>query len=213
METKTSEKSIKIKRKIFIDSFVLFLIAISPFIFKLHEYLPRTAGETFNFMGLTIDSNGFADVSTYGWFLVGKLVPFYLLMIWFFTCKQWWYHIIIIPIMMYAFQIFEVVYSDDFYVDTENMLWLLPVCMIVIPFVYFIRIKLYDKYVHGIDLEAMEEELEILKAKRDSNKQTDYNTSKQPGAFKQIILDIKNEVINIASLCKEGVQELFNMKG
>ncbi|MDA8686530.1 hypothetical protein N9L94_05910, partial [Robiginitalea sp.] len=27
------------------------------------------------------------------------------------------------------------------------------------PFVYFIRIKIYDKYVHGIDLEAMDAEL------------------------------------------------------
>ncbi|GAB5475581.1 MAG: hypothetical protein Mars2KO_36800 [Maribacter sp.] len=38
--------------------------------------------------------------------------------------------------------------------------------MAVIPFVYFIRIKLYDKYVNGIDLDAMEVELNELKAKR-----------------------------------------------
>jgi len=38
--------------------------------------------------------------------------------------------------------------------------------MVVIPFVYFIRIKLYDRYVHGIDLEAMEAELHSLKQKR-----------------------------------------------
>ncbi|WP_246160897.1 hypothetical protein [Maribacter flavus] len=37
--------------------------------------------------------------------------------------------------------------------------------MVIIPFVYFIRVKLYDKYVHGIDLEAMEAELEELKEK------------------------------------------------
>lgn len=64
---------------------------------------------------------------------------------------------------MYAFQIFEVFYTDDKYVDTKNVLWLLPVCMVVIPFVYLIRIKLYDKYVHGIDLEAMDSELKTLK--------------------------------------------------
>ncbi|MFS4447741.1 hypothetical protein [Maribacter sp. 2307UL18-2] len=67
---------------------------------------------------------------------------------------------------MYAFQIFEGVYSQDQYVDTDNIFWLLPVCMVVIPFVYFIRIKLYDKYVNGIDLEAMEAELHALKKKR-----------------------------------------------
>ncbi len=40
--------------------------------------------------------------------------------------------------------------------------------MVVIPFVYFIRIKLYDKYVHGIDLEAMEAELEAIKKKQEN---------------------------------------------
>ena len=70
---------------------------------------------------------------------------------------------------MYAFQIFEEVYSDDYYIDTENILWLLPICMVIIPFVYFIRIKLYDKYVHGIDLEAMEAELEEIKKENESH--------------------------------------------
>ncbi len=70
---------------------------------------------------------------------------------------------------MYAFQIFEVIYSEDKYVDSENILWLLPICMVIIPFVYFVRVKLYDKYVHGIDLEAMDAELEALKSKNDSN--------------------------------------------
>lgn len=37
--------------------------------------------------------------------------------------------------------------------------------MVVIPFVYFIRLKLFDKYVHGIDVEAMNAELEYYKSK------------------------------------------------
>jgi hypothetical protein len=66
---------------------------------------------------------------------------------------------------MYAFQIFEGVVSEDNYIDTENVMWILPVCMVIIPFVYFIRIKLYDKHVHGIDLEAMDAELITFKNK------------------------------------------------
>ncbi len=69
---------------------------------------------------------------------------------------------------MYAFQIFEVIYSEDLLVDTENVLWLLPVCMVVIPFVYFVRVKLYDKHVHGIDLDAMDAELKYYKDKERS---------------------------------------------
>ena len=40
--------------------------------------------------------------------------------------------------------------------------------MVIIPFVYFIRIKLYDKYVHGIDLEAIEAELKEIKKDNES---------------------------------------------
>ena len=156
----------KIRTRFIVESIALFLIIISPFIFKLHEYFPRDPEATIQFLGLKIDSNGFFDLNTYAWFLLGKMVPLLLLFIWFLTCKHWWYHVILIPLLMYAFQIFEVFYNNDKFVDTKNLLWLLPVCMVVIPFVYFIRIKLYDKYVHGIDLEAMEAELNTLKEKQ-----------------------------------------------
>ncbi len=163
----SKEESKKARKKLIADTVMIIFIIISPFIFKLHEYVSSTEGETISFFGLEIDSHGFLNLRVFVWFLLGKLVPLYLLIIWFFTCKHWWYHIILIPIMMYAFQIFEGVYDDDKYIDTENILWLLPICMVIIPFVYFIRIKLYDKYVHGIDLEAMEEELQELRAKKE----------------------------------------------
>ena len=50
-------------------------------------------------------------------------------------------------------------------------MWLLPICIVIIPFVYFIRLKLYDKHVHGIDLESMDEELNVLKAKEELRKE------------------------------------------
>ncbi|NNE78105.1 MAG: hypothetical protein HKN31_13660 [Pricia sp.] len=175
------KKSPKDKRKIrtrfVVESIALFLIIVSPFIFKLHEYFPREPDATLNFLGLEIDSNGFIDLNTYVWFLLGKMVPLLLLFIWFLTCRHWWYHIILIPIMMYAFQIFEVFYNNDKFIDTRNLLWLLPVCMVVIPFVYFIRIKLYDKYVHGIDLDAMEAELNALKEKQVVEQHVDVENS------------------------------------
>ena len=153
------------KKRILLESVFVFFIAISPFLYKIYDYLPEDPDATVSFLGFVIDNNGFPDVSTYVWFLMSKIVPLYLCIIWFMTSKNWWYHIILIPIAMYAFQIFEVVYSDDSYVDTENIWWLIPICMVVIPVVYFIRIKLYDKHVHGIDLEAMDAELTTLKEK------------------------------------------------
>ncbi len=163
MAKNENEKRVKAKKRILIESMMVFFIVISPFVFKLHEYFSSDPEATFSFLGYTIDRNGFQNISIYAWFLLGKIVPLYLLIIWFFTCKHWWYHIILIPILMYAFQIFEGVFSEDNYIDSENVMWLLPVCMIIVPVVYLIRIKLYDKYVHGIDLEAMDAELKTIK--------------------------------------------------
>lgn len=167
---KSLQEKRKVRKRFIIESIGIFFVVISPFIFKLHEYLPRNPEATIQFLGFVFDSNGFADLSTYAWFMLGKIVPLLLLIIWFLTCKHWWYHSILIPIMMYAFQIFEVFQSNDGFVDTRNILWLLPVCMFVIPLVYFIRIKLYDKYVHGIDLEAIETEIKSLKEKQGVDK-------------------------------------------
>ncbi|WP_343486391.1 hypothetical protein [Allomuricauda sp. d1] len=160
------------RKRIFIESFVALLIIVSPFIYKSHEYLPENSSvETVKFLWFEIGKSGFPSIEMSGWFFVSKVVPLYLLLIWFLTCKHWWYHIILIPLLMFTFQLFEGYYLESGTIDSENILWLLPVCMVVIPFVYFIRVKLYDKHVHGIDLKAMDTELSILKEKEELRKE------------------------------------------
>lgn len=173
-------KSTKARKKIIIESTFVFFIAISPFLYKIYDYLPENPEATISFFGFTIDNNGFRDISTYVWFLMSKMVPLYLMVLWFMTSKNWWYHIILIPIAMYSFQLFEVFFDSDNAVDTENIWWLLPICMIIIPFVYLIRIKLYDRHVHGIDLESMEIELHALKAKRAKELDVEYYKEELP---------------------------------
>ena len=153
------------KKRFTLESLAVLLILITPFLFKIHEYFPEDPEAKVSILGFEITRNGFQDISVYVWFLLGKFIPLYLLTLWFLTCKHWWYHIILIPLCMYAFQIFEVLYSNDKYIDVENVLWILPVCMVLIPFVYFLRLKLFDKYVHGIDMEAMAAELDYYKSK------------------------------------------------
>ncbi|MFT6369087.1 MAG: hypothetical protein ACJAWH_000162 [Maribacter sp.] len=155
------------KNKIILETILVFFIAIAPFLYKIYDYFPINEDGTISFFGIIIGTNGFEDAATYIWFLASKIVPLYLLLFWFLTSRDWWYHIILIPIAMYSFQLFEVVFDSDLQIDTENTLWLLPLCMVVIPFVYFIRVKLYDKHVHGIDLEAIDAELEELKSNKE----------------------------------------------
>ncbi|MGB5316286.1 MAG: hypothetical protein WBN56_09810 [Robiginitalea sp.] len=153
------------RKRFTLESLAVLLILVTPFLFKIHEYFPEDPEAKISILGLELTKNGFQDISVFIWFLLGKFIPLYLLTIWFLTCKHWWYHILLIPLCMYAFQIFEVLYSNNKYIDVENVLWILPVCMVLIPFVYFLRLKLFDKYVHGIDMEAMAAELDYYKNK------------------------------------------------
>ena len=65
---------------------------------------------------------------------------------------------------MFTFQIVSLIYEDRF-IDEIELYWLLPIMTVIIPFVYFIRIKLFDKHVLGIDLEAMDKELKTYREK------------------------------------------------
>jgi len=181
----------KAKRKILLESAAVFFIAISPFLYKLYDYLPEDPQAEVSLFGFVLDNNGFHDVSTYVWFMMSKIVPLYLMILWFLTSRNWWYHIILIPMAMYAFQLFEVIYSRDDVIDAENIWWLIPICMVIVPFVYFIRLGLVDKYVHGIDLEAMEAELNSLKAKANYKPTTDEELERLKNNSLSEIIDRK----------------------
>ncbi len=99
----------------------------------------------------------FPDWISYAWYLAGKIIPFYLLLLWFFTCKHWWHWIILVPIAMYAFQIWGLVNENGGY-DELELIYIFPLMMVLVPFVYLIRAKLFSK-IRGNDLEAFEEEL------------------------------------------------------
>ncbi|SFU72072.1 hypothetical protein SAMN05216480_11626 [Pustulibacterium marinum] len=148
-------------------SIVAILIAISPFVFYSYIYVP-SGPEWDTFFG-TIRSDYYLDVNDLAWIFLGKLVPFYLLILWFLTCKHWWYHVILIPIAMYALQIFYVFNDEQQYFDEAEIYILVPIIAIIAPFVYLVRIKIFEKYIHGIDIKKIDEELEKYKETDSSN--------------------------------------------
>lgn len=66
---------------------------------------------------------------------------------------------------MYVFQLFSSFNAEAQYVDEFEIYYTIPVMMIIIPIVYIVRIKFVDKYVHGIDLEKINNELKAYKEK------------------------------------------------
>ncbi|MFW2377063.1 hypothetical protein [Cellulophaga baltica] len=173
------DKRSTIKKKLIIEGLFALIISLSVLFFYSYKYIPRGDElEEWSFLGLTFTKNGFNQIYLAVYFYLGKIVPLYLLVIWFITCKHWWYHAILIPIAMYAFQLFSSIYGTSLKVDENELLYLMGICMVVIPIVYFIRVKLFDKHVHGIDLDAIDAELKEYKERERLQKEQDLKGKK-----------------------------------
>lgn len=134
---------------------VVLIIASTPILFYLYKEFPsdNAVWDTFLF---TIETS-YTSVYHLAWYVTGKAIPLLLLFIWFFTCKHWWHWIILVPIAMYSFQLWGII-NESNKMDEVELIYILPLMMILIPSVYLIRAKLFDK-VRGDDLKSFEEEL------------------------------------------------------
>ncbi|UJH91539.1 hypothetical protein LZ575_02050 [Antarcticibacterium sp. 1MA-6-2] len=94
------------------------------------------------------------------WTYLGKITPLMLLLIWFFTCKHWWYHAILVPVTMYSYQIISTVYDDVYAVvdpmDTNQLIYLAPFFILILIILYTVRTQIFDR-IYGIDLSELNE--------------------------------------------------------
>ncbi|WP_245693391.1 hypothetical protein [Salinimicrobium catena] len=140
-------------------SIIAICIAFSPYLFYLYEIFP--SGPVWENSFFTYESKYYENVLTAAWTFLGKLTPLLLLLIWFFTCKHWWYHAILVPIIMYSYQLASALYEDLYLggvvIDTNQLIYLAPAFIIILSLVYLIRIKIFDR-IYGIDLSEIERE-------------------------------------------------------
>lgn len=158
-------KRARLRRSLFMGSIVATLIAISPYIFYLYNNFPEEP--TWEVFIFSFNSPTYQDLNAAAWIFLGKFVPLYLLLLWFLTCRHWWYHVILIPIAMYIFQLVSVINDEAKYYDEFEIYYLIPIMLIIIPLVYLIRLKLFDKIVHGIDMKKLDEELKKYEVEED----------------------------------------------
>ena len=128
-----------------------FLVA-SPYLFYLYEGFPNIKVWESSFLGIHFKytSNYYESVYVFAWTLFAKLIPLAYLLIWFFTCKHWWYHAILIPIAMYILQIYFTINDDLILADFGEIYVLAPLILIALVFIYGIRMRIFDR-IHGID--------------------------------------------------------------
>jgi magnesium-transporting ATPase (P-type) len=148
------------KKSLVLGSVIATLIAITPYLFYLQESVPDT--QIWNTFLFTYNSGFFENANIGIWVLTGKLIPLYLLFLWFFTCKHWWYHTLLVPIVMYIYQTFDTLNKEAEYVDSGQLIYLIPMMAIIIPSIYLIRARIFNKVNEANkSLEELEEEFKI----------------------------------------------------
>ncbi|MFD2914007.1 hypothetical protein [Psychroserpens luteus] len=133
------------------------LISITPIFFYSYIYFPDTkVWENFLF---TYNSGFYEDVRTSFWMIMTKLIPLFLLFIWFFTCRHWWYHSILVPIAMFTYQLIGTINEDVIFFDNFDLIYMLPIMAIIIPSIYLIRAKMFNKINYADkSMQELEEE-------------------------------------------------------
>ncbi len=164
-------------------SLIGFTIAFSPYIFYLYEIFPN--GSVWENSFFIYESKYYESVLTAAWTYLGKITPLFLLLIWFFTCKHWWYHSILIPISMYSYQLITAVYQDlyleeiSLIIDSDQLIYLAPFFIGVLFVLYFIRTKIFDR-VFGIDLSELNEtDVSVFTKSMSSNEEKELELFRQ----------------------------------
>lgn len=151
---------IKIKKKFLLGSILATLIAGSPFLFYLYDYVPETAD--WHTVFFTYHSGIYENARTAMWILTGKFITLFFLIIWFFTCRHWWYHSLLVPIVMYFYQIIDAILQDNTPLDKFNIVYMLPIMALIIPSIYLIRAKIFNKINDaGKTMQELEDEFKI----------------------------------------------------
>lgn len=146
------------KANLILGSIVATLIAITPYIFYSYESVPDE--KIWNTFLFTFESMYYENANVAIWIMMGKIIPLYLLFIWFFTCRHWWFHVLIIPIAMYIFQFFTVFIDETDFFDQFELMYLIPIMAIVIPSIYLIRAKMFNRLTSQ-SMQELEDEYRI----------------------------------------------------
>lgn len=159
-QQKSRKKTLESNKNVVYGSIIATLVAITPYLFYLYESVPETeVWDTFLF---TYNSGYYNNATVAIWVLLGKIIPLYLLFLWFFTCRHWWYHALLVPISMYSYQIFDVINKDISYFDSNQLIYLIPIMALIIPSIYLIRARIFNNINDANkSMQELEDELKI----------------------------------------------------
>lgn len=137
-------------------------ILIAPLLFYTYECFPEV--KIWKTFFITIDSQYYNSVKTFMWVFNQKAVFLYLLLIWYFTSRNWWRDAILAPIGMNVYQILTLI-NDEFRIKdfiAFDKYMILPLSIFACIILFFARKKL-KFYVSALSLnDRIQEELDKL---------------------------------------------------
>ncbi len=112
---------------------------------------------------------GFYQTKTTLFFvLTGRITPILYLSLWLISCRYWWYHALVVPISVYIVQLYTALQINSNHIDKGEYLYIIPILVMVIGVLYFIRQNTLQKIERLSILEEVELRIEELKKKKDS---------------------------------------------
>ncbi|WP_299767052.1 hypothetical protein [uncultured Dokdonia sp.] len=164
MKYKLTKKTTKFhqtdrKKRLIIGGVIAFLLAITPFLFYLYKYAP-TDSKIWQTTLFNINSGEFTHAQGFVHALFTKITFVIITSLWFITSKDWWRWAILIPLIMFLFQLLGVINYQVSYIDEFDFWYSIPIIIPIIIFLIWISREL-NKIIGDLDLkDEIEEELE-----------------------------------------------------
>ena len=146
------------KSILLVNTILALIISFTPFLLYLHMLIPEESVDYDTIFG-TIKGGAFNSAQVYVYMLCSKLVPLLLLIFLFISNKHWWSYAILIPIATYLFQFLSVLLNtESTIVDEVEFIYVLPIMVIVLVPLFFIR-KNLQMYIAALDLKKEMDEV------------------------------------------------------
>lgn len=112
------------------------LLIATPFLFYVYKYAPTDSKEWETIFG-TINAGNFKNAQSFIHALFTKIIFVLLTSIWFLTSRNWWKYAILVPLIMFLYQLYGIINFQIQYIDEFDFWYSLPfIAPVIIFFIY-----------------------------------------------------------------------------
>ena len=171
LKLQTASKSLNTDRQLtgrkvkFLKGLMLgIFITVSPYLFYLYR-VPQSGVQVWETPFFVIHASGFYDVSSYLHALFTKLFLVFLASIAFLKIYDWWKWTLLIPIIMFLYQLISVINSNWPVFDEYTFYYSLVPIIPIIGILIFYAIKIKQKADQLDLLDQLDAEIDFIKKK------------------------------------------------